>query len=352
MESLKLVFACAGIFFSFSYFAVLQEDVYKKDYGEGDATERFKYTFLALTVERGVNAVMALLAMITLGGSGLKIPVADLFNSGLSQMFAMAASNEALRFVSFPTQVLGKSCKMVPVMVGGIVLGGKKYKMVQYLQVLLITVGVCVFNFGGKKKSAGADSSYGLILIVISLVMDAVTGGLQDKVKARTIEFNPDKPKAKPTMHESMMWTNLSGCLVSAALAFATGHLNDGLAFCARHPGVLNAILIYSVSSAVGQNFIYYTITQFSPLLLTTVTTTRKIFSTVYSVLRNPANSLSETQWTGCALVFVGLIVEIAEKFLVPKVDKKGATPEGQPLRQKEASPSPAAKPKRVKKAE
>ena len=35
---------------------------------------------------------------------------------------------------------------------------------------------------------------------------------------------------------------------------------------------VLRAVLLYSVSSAVGQNFIYYTITQFNPLVLTTVT--------------------------------------------------------------------------------
>ena len=32
-ERAKLAFACAGIFLSFSYFAVLQEDVYKKPYG-------------------------------------------------------------------------------------------------------------------------------------------------------------------------------------------------------------------------------------------------------------------------------------------------------------------------------
>ena len=37
-----------------------------------------------------------------------------------------------------------------------------------------------------------------------------------------------------------------------------------------RSPQVLNAVMIYSLASAVGQNFIYYTITQFNPLVLTT----------------------------------------------------------------------------------
>ena len=144
--------ACGGIFFAFSYFAVLQEDVYKKAYGG----EYFKYTFLALVAERGINAGIGLLGIACFGGSGLTIPHIDIFSSGVSQMLAMAGSNEALRYVSYPTQVLGKSCKMVPVMAGGIVLGGKSYSAFEYIQVVLITVGVCMFNLFGKKKKGGS----------------------------------------------------------------------------------------------------------------------------------------------------------------------------------------------------
>ena len=128
--ALQLIIACAGIFGSFSYFAVLQEDVYKTDY-DG---EKFQFTFLALLVERGINALVAAVGVAAFGGSGLKIPYMDISLSGMSQMFAMAGSNEALRYVSYPTQVLGKSCKMVPVMAGGIVLGGKRYSFAEYLQ--------------------------------------------------------------------------------------------------------------------------------------------------------------------------------------------------------------------------
>jgi len=216
--------------------------------------------------------------------------------------------------------VLGKSCKMVPVMAGGIVLGGKRYSAFEYLQVVLITVGVCVFNLAGKKKKGAEDSALGLMLIGFSLVMDAVTGGLQDKVKKRTKELNPESgEKPVPTMHESMLWTNFSGFLVALVLALVTGHLFEGVAFCQRNPPVMRAILVYSLASAVGQNFIYYTITQFNPLVLTTVTTTRKIFTTVYSVFRNPANRLAMGQWGGCGLVFVGMLLDIAAQALCPK---------------------------------
>ena len=39
-------------------------------------------------------------------------------------------------------------------------------------------------------------------------------------------------------MHESMFWTNFSGCLVAILLALVTGHLMNGLKFCSKHPPV------------------------------------------------------------------------------------------------------------------
>jgi len=336
---LKLAIAISGIFFSFSYFAVLQEDVYKKEYGE--EKQRFGFTFLALFVERGINALVALVGVLALGGSGVKIPHKEIFNSGISQMLAMAASNEALRYVSYPTQVLGKSGKMVPVMAGGILFAGKKYSISEYAQVVLVTLGVVVFNFGGKSKKGGSDSTYGLMLILVSLVMDAVTGGLQDKVKIKTKELNGAVAGAKPTMHESMLYTNVSGCLCALVLAALAGQLSDGVAFCLQYPEVMQALVVYSLASAVGQNFIYYTITQFSPLLLTTVTTTRKIFSTLYSVFRDPSNSLSTMQWSGCGLVFVGLFIEVGSKYLAPAkpaAAKPPAAAEGATTKTKKAT--------------
>lgn len=280
------------------------------------ARRHFAYTFFALVIERGINAFVAFLGMLALGKSGLRIPHLEIFNSGVSQVAAMAASNEALRYVSYPTQVLGKSCKMVPVMAGGIVIGGKTYSLIEYAQVVMITAGVCVFNFGGKKKKTGQpDSPYGLALIGASLLMDAFTGGLQDKVKASTKKLNPTAAGPKrPSMHESMLYTNLSGCLVALLLAAISGHLGGGIKFCQAHPEAFAAILVYSLSSAVGQNFVYFTVTEFGPLVLTTVTTTRKIFSTLYSVFRSPSNSLNSMQWAGCSLVFTGLLGDIARK--------------------------------------
>lgn len=50
------------------------------------------------------------------------------------------------------------------------------------LQVIVITLGVVVFNFGAPRKAGKgqtADSSYGLALIAASLALDGATGGIQ-----------------------------------------------------------------------------------------------------------------------------------------------------------------------------
>ena len=332
----KLVFAVAGIFFAFGAFAVLQEDVYRTSY----AGERFSATFLVLIVERGVNTAVGAVGAFLLARSGrgdasadrvrsrsepkTRVPVAAIATSGVSQMLAMAFANEALRFVSFPTQVLGKSCKMIPVMIGGVV-AGRKYPASQYAQVAVVTAGVVAFNLGKSRSRLGGsrsgaeslerDSAYGLSLIAASLAMDLVTAALQDRVKTATARLNPEKKRPKTSMFESMLWTNLGGACAAFLLAAGTGQLASGVAFCARHAAAARNVAFYALASVIGQLFVYFTITEFDPLVLSTVTTTRKIFSTVYSAARSPAAALNKTQWGGCAAVFAAIAWETLEKY-------------------------------------
>ncbi len=328
-SEVKLAFAVGGIFFAFSAFAVLQEDVYRTSHGG----ERFRATFLVLVVERGVNtlagAIGVLVAAWRRRRSGMTrsdrarvaVPVREILTSGVSQMLAMASSNEALRYVSFATQNLGKSCKMVPVMIGGVV-AGKTYERAQYVQVLVMTLGVAAFNLGkpaAKKGGSGSgvrsDSAYGLGLVAASLAMDFVTATLQDRVKTATRRMNPGDPGARTSMFESMLWTNLGGAIAALAFSLWSGHWTEGVAFCARHAGVARAIFAYALASVVGQLFVYFTITEFDPLVLTSATTTRKIFSTALSVARDRSTKLAPAQAWGCLAVFAALGWEVVEKY-------------------------------------
>ena len=76
------------------------------------------------------------------------MPPAQFAVLGMTSMGSTFFSVRALRYVIYPIQVLAKSCKPVPVMLMGALMG-KKYPAKKYLKVVLIVGGVCMFMIGG-----------------------------------------------------------------------------------------------------------------------------------------------------------------------------------------------------------
>ncbi len=76
------------------------------------------------------------------------IPPAQFAVLGLTSMGSTFFSVRALRYVIYPIQVLAKSCKPVPVMLMGALMG-KKYPAKKYIKVALIVGGVGLFMGGG-----------------------------------------------------------------------------------------------------------------------------------------------------------------------------------------------------------
>jgi UDP-galactose transporter B1 len=95
--------------------------------------------------------------------------------------------------------------------------------------------------------------------------------------------------------------------------------------FCTWHPDpvafveILLSILtnvfffIFEIGSAVGQSFIFYTISNFEPLVCSTVTTTRKIFSVLLSIFVNN-HKLDARGWTGIGVACMGIVGELQDK--------------------------------------
>ena len=134
----------------------------------------------------------------------------------LTYLGAMIASNEALQHVSYPTQVLGKSIKPVPVMILGVLISRKRYPILKYICVLMIVVGksiesqrtglhfrvysllgVALFMHKDKKSPTKASESdalleshpfalvgFGELLLMISLALDGFTGAIQDRMNS------------------------------------------------------------------------------------------------------------------------------------------------------------------------
>ncbi|EEC05610.1 UDP-galactose transporter, putative [Ixodes scapularis] len=58
-------------------------------------------------------------------------------------------------------QVVGKSCKPIPVMVLGVLIGGKRYSLSKYLSILVVVLGVGLFIYKDKKASQTTQSITG-----------------------------------------------------------------------------------------------------------------------------------------------------------------------------------------------
>lgn len=83
-------------------------------------------------------------------------PCAALIKPAASFIGAMFCSNQALQYVSYPVQALGKSCKMVPVLAFQRLWFKKMYTLRDYLMVTLITVGIIIFRYKAKGGEVGA----------------------------------------------------------------------------------------------------------------------------------------------------------------------------------------------------
>ena len=71
---------------------------------------------------------------------------------------------------------------------------------------------------------------------------------------------------------------------------------------------------LLNITAAAGQIFIFFTIQIFSPLMCTTITTTRKFLTILLSV-RNFGHRFTSFQWLSIVMVFGGLYLAIVSKF-------------------------------------
>lgn len=81
--------------------------------------------------------------------------------SAFTYLAAMVSSNMALQHVNYPTQVIGKSCKPIPVMILGVLIGHKSYPLTKYMFVLMIVIGVGIFMYKDKASNTSGGSILG-----------------------------------------------------------------------------------------------------------------------------------------------------------------------------------------------
>jgi len=315
-QAIQLIFGAGGIYASFLYYGSLQEDVFR--YTADDGT-KFNHVWFLQFLESLANVLFGTMALIIIGVSQNKgwwggtpnLPKKPFLSTGLTQVCSKGFTSLALaNGLSFPVATLAKSGKMAPVMLGSLLLGGATYSLREYLQVMAIIAGTAILSMGKKKSSGDADSStLGVIFILLALVMDGLTGGVQKKLLSDLKRVN-----LTPQPYDLMTYTNAFMMLFALIVSVVTVEFSQGLKYCQQNPAVFQLIWKFSLCSAIGQSFIFYTLARFDPLVCSTVTTTRKIFSVILSILLKGHN-VSGLGLVGLSLAVGGILSEISRKY-------------------------------------
>jgi len=199
---------------------------------------------------------------------------------GVYHALTMLCSNSALIFVNYPTQALAKACKLLPVLIVGLIYR-KKYAFQRYVCGFLVTVGILIFNSKRIQQDGAEDNStIGLLLLFGSLLSDGFLCTFQQTLRERKFPNAYDLMEAsnkKATMVCGFMFA-----VVAAAGMYYTQDLSYHYTFTTEDATHAFAL---ALCGAAGQLFIFYTIQTFGPLFLTIVTTTRKFFTVIFSIL-------------------------------------------------------------------
>jgi len=249
------------------------------------------------------------------------------FHCAVLGTFAAPFGFASLAYISYPAMVLGKSCKLVPVLIMNVLLYRRKFAPYKYFVVALVTAGITMFMaFGDQKKgSKGAkqqpagvwSSMIGMVYLLINLAMDGVLNSTQDEIFSRH----------KVTGQQMMLFMNINSALLNALLATLplpyipvlhpssgrSSDLADAIRFLGAHPQAIYPLLQFAVTGALGQLFIFETLQHFGSLTLVTITLTRKLFTMMLSVILY-RHKLTPGQYFGATIVFAGISIEALNK--------------------------------------
>ena len=303
-ENTLLVICGGGIFFSFLFFGIIQEKITKGDYGHGD-----KFTFIQMLVafQCIFSIIYAKTVLIYRKYSNSvqnknqdDTPWFLYVSCATTYVFSMVSSNSSLRYVDYPTKVIGKACKPIAVLVLGYLWANKTYTKVKIACVSMIVVGIAIFSYDpskGQGNLKSIETEYGQILLAISLLLDGFTTAIQEKMRSQ---------KHRPTEFRLMFNMNLYSSFIVTTAAVYSGDAFNFIQFIKVYPTTMILILVYCFFGSVGQHFIFLTIVEFGPLTCSIISTTRKFFTILCSVIifRNPMSLL---KWMSTIIVFTGL---------------------------------------------
>eukprot|EP01090_Pellita_catalonica_P001784 TRINITY_DN11518_c0_g1_i1.p1 TRINITY_DN11518_c0_g1~~TRINITY_DN11518_c0_g1_i1.p1 ORF type:complete len:353 (-),score=28.56 TRINITY_DN11518_c0_g1_i1:68-1051(-) len=305
----RLALCVGGIMGAFLCYGLVQEKIMTTAYGTDESGADIYFTYSAfLVLNNRLIAIAGALLLLALQKESFKnaAPLYTYFGISIANVSSTYCQYEALKWISFPTQTLGKCGKMIPVMILGMLISGKKYTWKDYAIALGITIGCTLFLLTGdiSDKSGGrGDTPIGLFLMAGYLFTDGFTSTFQERLFRGY----------KMSTYNQMLYVNIASSIISFIILIAQGTLFASFQFALTYPQLLFDAFILSLCSLAGRTVIYYTIKTFGALIFSTIMTTRQFVAILLScaIFLHP---LSTYQWLATAIVFATLYYKTAQK--------------------------------------
>jgi len=224
-------------------------------------------------------AVFSKIHMLVNGVVESKAPLKTFGFISVVTVATMGFSNTSLSYLNYPTQVVFKSCKLIPVMIGGVLLQRKQYVATDYIASGLLSLGLSIFTLADVKVSP-QYSSIGLMLISGALCADAVIGNVQEAFMR----------KYEMTTAEMAHKSYLFGAGLIFVLCAVKGELSVAVDFVAtqEYSKTLIPMTLFAITGYVGLQFVLALVKWHGALTAVTVTTLRKAVTMVLSFMFFP----------------------------------------------------------------
>jgi adenosine 3'-phospho 5'-phosphosulfate transporter B2 len=313
----KFGFAFTGLLISYLTWGYMQELIMTTKFEPTASSPDGRFPSAAFCVfsNRFLAIIVAMISVKLRHGSVFNNNIAPLHAftpCALSNTMSSWSQYASLRYVSFPVQTVFKSSKIIPVMIMGKLLKGSVYPKSQYIEALLITLGVAIFSvFAQEAKKDSSTEMIGLVFMLMYITFDCFTSQWQDKIYVTYGRQNVDP-------YQMMLGVNASAICITTAGLIVSGDFPRVWEFFLVNPNVLVYNVITAITSASGQLCIYYTIKEFGPIVFTIIMTVRQMISICISAYKF-GHVIRPKAIFGAVVVFGVLFYQIRRKYMAKK---------------------------------
>lgn len=279
--------------------------------------ERFTDSQFLVFVNRVLALLVAGIYLQMTHQQSEKAPFYKYSYASISNTLSSWCQYEALKFVSFPTQVLGKASKVIPVMIMGKIVSQRTYPWHEYFTAALLSVGVALFLLAADPSAADPSADEhttettfaGVVILLGYMIFDSFSSNWQAEVFTQY----------KVSSVQMMFGVNAFSCIFTVGSLLFRGVFFSCINFLFLHTQFAIHATLLSICSAIGQLFIFNTIRIFGPIVFTLIMVTRQAMSIILSCIFYH-HVLTAQALVGVMVVFLALLL----KTYLKKMAKKG----------------------------